>query len=215
MNSKQNSKSRRVNWLVVGVLVVLIAIVTFGYVQLIGTFDTEAVYVYSPLEMEQFERPDIIRELPARLLIPALEIDTAVQHIGLAPDNSGEMDVPSNFTDVGWYEHGVRPGMYGSAVIAGHLDGRDVPEAVFYDLHTLQVGDEVIITGVDSMEDVFIVVRIETYAHDVPTDEVFVSSDGVARLNLITCSGAWMARENVYTERTVVFTEHESNIQYR
>ena len=214
MNTKQSGVKRSGMRLLLGVGVVVVGIAVFSYAQLGAVApDTTIAPISSAVEIENLDQSERVPELPARLMIPALEIDTVVQHIGLAPDNSGEMDVPSNFTDVGWYEYGVRPGMSGSAVIAGHLDGRDVPEAVFYDLHTLQVGDEVIVRTVAGVDDVFVVTRIETYAHDAPTDDVFISTDGAARLNLITCSGEWVADENLYDERTVVFTEHVSDVE--
>lgn len=159
------------------------------------------------------EQREWIPELPVRLVIPAIEVDAKVQHVGLSPDDNEEMDVPSNFTDVGWYQHGVRPGMRGSAVIAGHLNGKEVPEAVFYDLHTLQIGDEIVIMSEERIEDIFYVVKIETYAYDAPTDEVFVSTDGKARLNLITCSGEWLPEDSVYNQRTVVFAERFTDVE--
>lgn len=154
-----------------------------------------------------------IPELPVRLVIPAIGVDAAVQHVGLDTSGSGEMAVPSNFTDVGWYQHGVRPGMNGSAVIAGHLNGKEVPEAVFYDLHKLKVGDEVVIRSEHRIEDIYRVVRVQSYDFDSATDEVFVSTDGKARLNLITCGGRWLAEAQLYDTRTVVFTERITNIE--
>lgn len=145
--------------------------------------------------------------LPVRLVIPSIEVDAAVQQVGLAPDNVGEMAVPTNFTDVGWYKHGVRPGMRGSAVMAGHFNGREVEEAVFYDLDELVVGDEVIAINAEETEMRFVVVRIETYDYDAPTTDVFVSDDEKVQLNLITCGGEWLAEKNVYDKRTVIFTE--------
>lgn len=145
---------------------------------------------------------------PARLLIPAIAVDAAVQYVGLESDGSGAMAVPSNFTDVGWYKHGVRPGTQGSAVIAGHYNGKDIPEAVFYDLDALRIGDEVtIMNASNTIERSFRVVKIASYEYDVPTTDVFISNDGRERLNLITCGGRWLAEVNRYDTRTVVFTE--------
>lgn len=154
-----------------------------------------------------------VPELPVRIVIPALGIDAPVQPVGLAPDGTGAMDVPSNFTDVGWYTAGVRPGMRGSAVMAGHYNGRGVPEAVFYDLDTLQIGDKVVVMSEERIEDIFVVVKIATYEYDAPTDEVFVSTDGKARLNLITCGGEWLPEVDLYRHRTVVFTEQLTNVE--
>jgi LPXTG-site transpeptidase (sortase) family protein len=143
--------------------------------------------------------------LPAQLVIPSIGVAAQVQTVGLA--DGGEMGVPDNFTDVGWYQYGPRPGMAGSAVIAGHLNGKGVPEAVFFDLGGLDIGDRVNIIAQDGSTLTFEVVQMRTYTHDAPTEEVFVSTDGKARLNLITCAGDWMQNEKLYDKRTVVFTE--------
>lgn len=154
-----------------------------------------------------------IPELPVRLVIPAIEVDAEVQYVGLAESGTGEMAVPDNFTDVGWYAHGIRPGMKGSAVMAGHFNGKKTPQAVFYDLHTLEAGDEVIIMSADRIEDIFYVVRVETYDYDAATTDVFVSTDGKKRLNLITCGGDWMPDTKLYNKRTVVFTELLTDVE--
>lgn len=154
-----------------------------------------------------------VPELPVRLVIPAINVDAEIQYVGLAPNDTGEMDVPSNFTDVGWYKYGTRPGMRGSAVIAGHYNGKETPEAVFYNLHTLNVGDEIVIMSAERIEDIFHVVKVESYDYDASTAEVFVSTDGKKRLNLITCSGAWLPEMNLYNKRTVVFTELLTDVE--
>jgi sortase (surface protein transpeptidase) len=146
-------------------------------------------------------------ELPVQLMIPSIGVSTTVQLVGLADDNTGAMGVPDTFTDVGWYKYGPRPGMVGSAVIAGHFNGKDTPEAVFYDLRELAIGDTVTVTDENGVSLIFQVVKMRTYAYDEPADAVFVSTDGKVRLNLITCGGNWLQNENLYDQRTVVFTE--------
>lgn len=148
-----------------------------------------------------------VTKKPYRLLIPAIAVDASVQYVGLDRAGTGEMAVPDNMTDVGWYKYGTRPGEVGSAVVAGHLDGREASPAVFYDLHTLAIGDEVIVLDTDEVAQVFQVVRIETYPYRASTEEVFVSTDEKVRLNLITCSGEWVVEADRYDTRTVVFTE--------
>jgi sortase (surface protein transpeptidase) len=152
-------------------------------------------------------------ELPGQLVIPSIGVRAQVQLLGLADNGSGEMDVPDNFTDVGWYKHGPRPGTVGSAVIVGHLNGKNVPEAVFFALGDLGIGDTVDVVAEDGATLTFIVVQLRTYPYDAPTDEVFVSTDGKVRLNLITCAGDWLQKENIYNKRTVVFTELVSQTQ--
>lgn len=154
-----------------------------------------------------------VPELPTRLVIPSIGVEADVQHVGLAPDGTGQMAVPDNFTDVGWYENGVRPGMRGSAVMTGHYNGKGVSEGVFYNLETLKIGDEVVVMSAERIEDIYVVVRIEKYEYDAPTDDVFVSSDGKVRLNLITCDGEWLRAEGVFDKRTVVFTEQLTDVE--
>jgi sortase A len=154
-----------------------------------------------------------IPELPVRLVIPTIGVDAEIQYVGLAEDSTGEMAAPSNITDVGWYAGGVRPGMDGSAVIAGHYNGTHAPKGVFYDLHTLQPGDEVVVMSADRIEDIFYVVKVETYNYDDPTTEVFISADTKSRLNLITCGGKWLSDEKSYDKRTVVFTELLTDVE--
>jgi sortase A len=159
------------------------------------------------------DRVEWVPELPVRLLIPALGLDAEVQYVGLDESGSGEMAVPSNFTDVGWYKDGVRTGMRGSAVIAGHYNGKGVPEAVFYNLDTLDIGDEVVIMSAERIEDIFSVVKVKTYDYDDDATDVFVSTDGKKRLNLITCGGEWLRDEGRYDKRTVVFTELLTDVE--
>src|SRR5512135_1781672 len=63
---------------------------------------------------------------PARLRIPALQIDAAVLPVGQTA--SGTMDAPTSkalhspyWTSVFWYDQGAVPGQDGNAVIAGHV----------------------------------------------------------------------------------------------
>lgn len=182
-------------------------------------------FVATPPSSEQFlsaqpiqaettiEMGEWIPELPVRLVIPAIEVDAVVQLVGLDENGSGAMGVPDNFTDVGWYKDGVRPGMRGSAVIAGHYNGKNTPQAVFYDLHTLKIGDEVVVMSAERIEDIYFVVKIETYDYDAPTTDVFISTDGRKRLNLITCGGDWIPESKLYNKRTVVFTELMTDIE--
>ena len=144
---------------------------------------------------------------PLRLLIPAINVDTSIQHVGLTSGDRAQMEVPSNFTDVGWYTEGPQPGIKGSAVIAGHYKGKRVPKAVFYYLDTLQIGDTVLVESAENTTFTFRVVAIKTYDYNNATDDIFTSNDGKVRLNLITCGGTWRKDLALYDQRTVVYTE--------
>lgn len=143
--------------------------------------------------------------LPARLEIPSLNINAAVQDLGI--NAAGAMQAPNNFVDVGWYKYGVPPGYTGSAVIDGHVDNGLALAGVFKHLSDIQVGDEVDVVTEGGATLHFVVTDIETYPYtDVPTDLIF-GQDDAARLNLITCDGTWVNGKDTYNERLVVFTK--------
>jgi len=142
-------------------------------------------------------------ELPDRLVIPALGIDTSVQHVGLG--KSGNMAAPSNYTEVGWYRYGVVPGYRGSAVIDGHLDNGFGMDAVFKHIEELKNGDIITVVARDGTEQTFKVESVMTYPREaVPLERVFNHEDR-PRLNLITCSGDWNNNVKSYDQRVVVY----------
>ncbi len=144
---------------------------------------------------------------PVRLIIPSINVDAKVQSVGLSWRGTGAMGVPSNFTDVAWYNKGPLPGAPGNAVIDGHLDGRNIPEAVFYNLGKLRVGDLVDVLDAKGETLRFKVVATKTYDYNAPTTAIFSGDTSKVRLNLITCAGDWMKAQKLYSQRIVVFTE--------
>lgn len=144
---------------------------------------------------------------PVRLVIPAIGVDAHIESVGLSWRRNGDMGTPSNFTNVAWYNQGPLPGMPGSAVIDGHLDGKDVPQAVFYNLGSLKPGDLVKVIDNANKTLTFRVVESRLYDYDAPTADIFYGDASKARLNLITCAGDWIQSERVYQQRIVVFTE--------
>jgi sortase (surface protein transpeptidase) len=144
---------------------------------------------------------------PARLIIPAINVNAAIQSVGLFWNGDGTMSIPTNFTDVAWYNGGPIPGMPGNAVIDGHLDGRNVKEAVFYALGDLKPGDLVEVVDTKGVILKFQVVRLANYNYDASTTDIFYGDASKARLNLITCAGNWVKGKGLYNERVVVFTE--------
>ncbi len=147
---------------------------------------------------------DLLAGLPQHLTIPRLEIDTAVEQVGLTPD--GAMDVPKGTSTVAWFAPGTRPGDLGSAVITGHLDGIRGATAVFDKLDTLQKGDLLSITDGKGTIIHFVVRESRLYDRDAIAPEIFSSESG-SHLNLITCAGVWNKALKSYTKRLVVFTD--------
>jgi len=143
--------------------------------------------------------------IPVRLIIPAINIDTAIAPTGLGAD--GAMGVPVGPTSTTWFDLGPRPGEIGSAVIAGHEGWKDGIFAIFDELHELQPGDKVYVVDDQGATTTFVVRTSELYGQDASAASVFNSSDGLAHLNLITCDGTWNATEKSYSNRLVVFTD--------
>jgi LPXTG-site transpeptidase (sortase) family protein len=140
---------------------------------------------------------------PQRLAIPAIDIDTAIESVGLTPN--GDMDVPKDSKQVAWFNPGPVPGSPGNSAISGHYDDKQGP-AVFYRLGKLRKGDKVIVTDANKVERVFTVMEVERYPYNkAPLARIF-GMDFERDLNLITCAGAWNARTRNYSQRIVVYT---------
>lgn len=158
---------------------------------------------YTPRVPQGPETPQQQTEAPLRLVIPAIGVDATVEWVGV--DELGNMDVPSTYRTVAWYEPGPRPGMTGNAVIAGHLDSATGP-AVFYRLSDLQPGDEVVVIAHGGQELHFAVTGIERFnSETAPLHDIFGPASG-RHLNLITCEGAFDTAAGQYDERLVVYT---------
>lgn len=139
--------------------------------------------------------------LPDRLRIPVIGVDARVVPVGLNPD--GTMEVPAA-ADVGWYELGVRPGgSEGSAVLAAHVDygGR---RGAFYDLRSLQLGSDLVVTGPDGAPLRYVVTeRLQVDKDELPTEELF-RAGGPPTLTLITCGGSFDRSVRHYEDNIVV-----------
>jgi LPXTG-site transpeptidase (sortase) family protein len=144
-------------------------------------------------------------ELLSRLLIPSIGVDAKIQKVGIA--KSGNMGVPTNFTDVGWYKYGPVPGETGSAVIDGHLDNAISLPGVFKNLSNVKIGDSIFVEDASSTRIEFLVRDVQSYRYDeVPLELLFHRNDG-RYLNLVTCAGSWIQSAKNYEERIIVFAE--------
>lgn len=142
--------------------------------------------------------------VPAQLSIPKINVETSVEFVGETAN--GQMGVPENVDNVGWYKYGSKPGAQGQAVIAGHVNYRNGP-SVFYDLDKLEQGDTVTITDDTGETRQFAVVGKKRYPYNTTAlDDVF-GPTSKQRLNLITCVGEFDQNVGTHSERLVVFTE--------
>ncbi|BBH70623.1 class F sortase [Actinoplanes sp. OR16] len=148
--------------------------------------------------------PTIDTRAPTRLRIPALDLDAAVEAVGIEP-STGDFAVPPSVDRVGWYRYG--PGFAadaGSIVIAGHVDSAADGKGAFFRLGALENGDTITLVGAGGQEREFRVVARERYRKTaIPLPEYF-ARDGATRLTLITCGGPFDARTRHYRDNVVV-----------
>lgn len=145
--------------------------------------------------------------LPLRLKIPKINVDVAIEYVGLTPN--GAMDIPKSPDGVAWFELGQRPGENGSAVIAGHYGWKDGKVAAFDNLDQLRKGDKLYIEDDEGVIISFIVRESKKYDSNADASDVFNSNDEKSHLNLITCEGVWNKDSKSYSQRLVVFTDKE------
>jgi hypothetical protein len=142
---------------------------------------------------------------PRLLQIPRLGVHASIQPVGM--DAQGRMDVPTTWTEVGWYDLGFKPGEKGSAVMDGHLDDTSGAPAVFWYIKDLQPGDQIIVTDNNNQTYTFVVTKTTSYPfNEAPMQEIFDTTDQ-SRLNLITCDGSWDRSTHNYSNRIVVYSE--------
>lgn len=146
---------------------------------------------------------EVVPGSPVRLIIPAINVNAGVQNVGVTP--KGDMEVPSNTTDVGWFDLGPRPGEIGSSVIAGHFDGKSGEKGVFFDLYKLKEGDKLYVENDKGITISFRVLGSRIY-YPGYADDVFSRNDGTY-LNLITCDGVWDGAKKTFSKRLVVSAE--------
>lgn len=139
---------------------------------------------------------------PVFVAIPAIKVSAKVEPKGLT--RKGQLDVPTNYSRVGWWFGGHKPGERGTAVLEGHVDSKKGP-AVFYALRRLHAGDEIRVVRRDMSTAVFVVDRLISYAKtSFPSLDVYGPTD-TASLRLITCTGSFNRSRHSYRDNLVVY----------
>lgn len=142
---------------------------------------------------------------PWRLQIPDINVDAGIKEVDVT--TSGNMSVPPDPNDVGWFKHGSRPGQKGTAVIAGHYNAKGDKPAVFWNLKKMKLGEYIYVANGKNPRLRFKVVGMQNYdIANAPLVKIFSAAEG-NHLNLITCSGKWNQAAKDYSQRLVVYTE--------
>lgn len=141
---------------------------------------------------------------PVSLGIESIGVDAPIDGYGI-DERTGQMDVPNNVREVGWYEYGPSPGEAGSAVLAAHVDLKSQGPGVFFDLKKLEPGDLLEVSFDDGSVEAFEVRARVTYAkEELPLDVIF-SRAGAPVLTLVTCGGGFSPSQETYDSNVVVY----------
>ncbi|NMO90432.1 class F sortase [Actinomycetospora sp. TBRC 11914] len=140
---------------------------------------------------------------PTSLDIPAIGLDVG-NPIDLRIDYRGALQVPTDYTQVGWFTSSAVPGDPGSSVMVGHVDDRNGP-AVFGRLDDLKPGDTIEVGRSDGGTARFGVDSVETFGKDnLPTERVYGPTT-TPSLRLMTCGGPFDQATLNYRDNIVVF----------
>jgi hypothetical protein len=140
---------------------------------------------------------------PIAIRIDRIGVEHRIVPVGLEDD--GTMEIPEDVQEIGWYEPGVRPGEFGSSVLAGHVDSRAQGRGAFFALGSLDVDDDIVLVGADGAEQRWRVTARTRYPKDeLPVDELFAWGGADRRLVLITCGGDFDRSSRHYTDNVVV-----------
>jgi LPXTG-site transpeptidase (sortase) family protein len=153
------------------------------------------------------EQEKVDTSLPVRLKIPNISVDAAIDSVGLTP--AGRVDVPKGPATAAWFNLGPSPGEPGSAIIDGHSGWKNGIPAVFDNLYKLKKGDKIYVEDSSGVSTAFVVREFRSFSPNAEASVVFNAVDGLAHLNLITCTGDWNPITKTHTDRLVVFTDKE------
>jgi sortase (surface protein transpeptidase) len=145
----------------------------------------------------------IPRSRPVHLSIPIIGLSVPLSVLTL--NKNGTVNVPTNFSEPGWYNGARSPGQKGSAVILGHVDNFHGP-AVFFHLDKLKLGNRVDVTLKDGRKLVFAVIGERMYNKTNFPDKLVYGKRTYPALQLVTCGGIFDAATGHYLSNIVVFT---------
>ncbi len=138
---------------------------------------------------------------PVGLAIESAGVNAGIERLRVV---DGAMQDPSGPWEVAWYENLGALGSIGNVVMAGHIDYWNVGPSVFYNLASVQPGDEIVVSGEDGKLYPFVVEWVRQFdSTSMPLDEVAGPTEGQS-LTLITCGGAFDYVNGQYLQRTVV-----------
>lgn len=150
--------------------------------------------------------PAMAASQPVRIDIPALDRTSELMVTGQRADGTLEVPPGAEGSPASWYDGSPTPGERGASIILGHVNSLSDVSGVFYELDTLEPGDEIRVTREDGSTAVFEVDHLESFPKDeFPTRAVYYPVPG-AELRLITCDDLGAGGDE-FPNNTVVFAQ--------
>lgn len=170
-----------------------------------STSEDDDVDTTEPSETEIAEY-HVAAHLPRYITIRSLGIyNSRVEQSGIGAN--GEMSVPYNTWNTGWYINSDLPGKIGgTAVIDGHSGDA---HCIFNNLPKIKIGAEIVIEmGDEKTKYTYVVTstatkKIGDEANNY-METALAKKPGTASLTLITCTGDWWQQSRTYSHRFFV-----------
>lgn len=138
---------------------------------------------------------------PVTVRIPGHDVVSQVVPVGV-DQGTGELSVPADPAQVGWYQFGATPGAAGAAVLAGHVDWKGRPGA-FIHLDEVRPGDRIEVDLGDGSSHAFVVAETHLILKTELPPDLFART-GPPKLVLITCGGEFDRSIHRYRQNVVV-----------
>jgi sortase (surface protein transpeptidase) len=149
------------------------------------------------------------KSVPVSIRIPAIGASSSLVSLGLNPDRTVALPPVSTPMQASWFNGSPTPGQLGPSVIFGHVDG-DKQLGIFFKLHELQPGDEIDVARQDGTTAKFAVTHLQEISKDqFPAQAVYGNTDD-AELRLITCGGAFDAKDRNYLDNIIAYATLET-----
>lgn len=172
-----------------------------------GTLEGNAASAATPVARSS-PKPelDLPSSKPVAIDIPAIDVHSVIQYVGLTAEHTLEVPAPGpHYDEAAWYKYSSTPGSTGPAVIVGHVDSAAEGPSVFFDLGDLRPEDKVLVTRADGLVAVFSVDGVRSYPKDDFPTKLVYGKDEHAVLRLVTCGGPFDDSTGHYLDNIVVF----------
>lgn len=140
---------------------------------------------------------------PAVVMIPALGVHAPVQPVGTY---NAELGVPTDPAQLGWWTGSARVGAAnGTVVIDGHVDSAATGPGALFRLQDLHASDRIVIATTTGQRQTYSVTGRRVYIKASGLPPQLFTTNGPARLVLITCGGPFDPTTGSYLDNIVLF----------